>query len=102
MIERISEWGLVKYFGSLINPDFLGKRIEKVLELYNTNTFMQAAKRLIFWAVFIIIVATIIDLTFYWMRQDQKNTLKKAKQVILEYKQRLLGGGTQKGRQSRR
>jgi hypothetical protein len=37
MLEKLSEWGLVKYFGSLINPDFLGKRIEKIVELYDNN-----------------------------------------------------------------
>lgn len=102
MLEKISEWGLVKYFGSLINPDFLGKRIDKIMELYNTNTFMSAAKRLLFWAVVIIVIATLIDLTFYWLRPDQKATLKKAKQVILEYKEKLLGTNAQRGRQSRR
>ncbi len=102
MFEKISEWGLVKFFGSLVNPDFLGKKIDKVLELYNSNSFMSAAKRLFFWAIFIIILATVIDLTFYWLRQDQKNTLEKAKRVFLEYKNKLLGSSSNKGRQSRR
>jgi hypothetical protein len=63
---------------------------------------MSAAKRMIFWAVFIIVVATIIDLTFYWIRKDQKDTLQKAKLVFLEYKQKLFGSKVQRGRQSRR
>ena len=64
MLDKMAEWGIVKYIGSLINPQNLGKRIDKIMELYSTNSFMRAAKRLFFWAVVIIVVATIIDLVF--------------------------------------
>jgi hypothetical protein len=102
MLEKMAEWGIVKYIGSLISPENLGKRIEKVMELYNTNSFMRAAKRLFFWAVLIIVLATIIDLTFYWLRPEQKVRLMHYKERFFEIKDRLLGGRTPRGRQSKR
>lgn len=102
MLEKMAEWGIVKYFGSLINPDTLGKRIDKILEFYQANSFMAAAKRLFFWAIMIIVIATIIDLTFYWLRPEQKETLIKAKEIILKYKEKWLGNRTSAGRQRKR
>lgn len=102
MLEKMAEWGIVKYFGSLINPDALGKRIDKIIEFYETNSFMAAAKRLFFWAIVIIVVATIIDLTFYWLRPEQKETLEKVKEVILKYKEKWFGGKQTVGRSRKR
>ena len=102
MLDKMAEWGLVKFFGSLINPTTLGKRLDKVVEMYNSNSFMQTAKRLFFWAVLIIIIATIIDLTFYWLRPEQKERLEKAKELLLEFKHRYLSSRPQRGRQMRK
>ena len=102
MLDKMAEWGLVKFLGSLINPDTLGKRLDKVLEMYNSNSFMQTAKRMFFWAVLIIIVATLIDLTFYWLRPEQKERLEKAKEVLLELKHKYLTSSPQRGRQMRK
>ena len=102
MLEKMAEWGIVKYFGSLINPDTLGRRLNKVLELYETNTFKQAAKRLFIWAIIIIIVATIIDLTFYWLRPEQKETIEKVKEFITEQKEKWLHNRQTRGRKSKR
>ncbi len=102
MLDKMAEWGIVKYFGSLINPDTLGKRLNKILELYQNNAFMRAAKRLFLWAVIIILVATIIDLTFYWLRPEQKETIEKVKAFIIEYKEKLLNKNGSRGRQRKR
>jgi hypothetical protein len=102
MLEKMAEWGIVKFIGSLISPENLGKRIEKVMELYNTNSFMSAAKRLFFWAIFIIVIATAIDLVFYWLRPEQKVRLMHYKERFFEYKDKWLGSRTARGRQSKR
>lgn len=102
MFEKMAEWGIVKYFGSLINPDVLGKRISKIVEMYESNTFMKSAKRLFFWAIVIILIATAIDLTFYWMRPEQKERLLKTKDKLLEYKDRFMNRPHSRGRQNKR
>ena len=102
MLDKMAEWGIVKYIGSLINPESLGKRIEKIMELYNTNSFLRAAKRLFFWAVVIIVAATLIDLVFYWIRPEQKVRLMHYKEKFFEYKEKLLGGRAPRGRQNKR
>ena len=102
MLEKMADWGIVKYFGSLINSDNLSRRIAKWVALYDQNTFMRAAKRLIIWAVVIIIVATIIDLVFYWLRPEQKERLKIYKAKFIEYKQRFFDKGPARGRQNKR
>ena len=102
MFEKMAEWGLVKYFGSLINPDNLNRRIAKWMTLYEQNSFMKAAKRLIIWAVVIIIVATIIDLTFYWLRPEQKERLKIYKEKFTELKERLFDKKPTRGRYPKR
>ena len=102
MLEKMAEWGLVKYIGSLINPDNLNRRIAKWMTLYEQNSFMSAAKRLITWAVIIIIAATIIDLTFYWLRPEQKERLEIFKEKFIELKERLFDKKTFQRKASQR
>ena len=90
MIENIMQWDLVKYIGSLLNPNTLSKRLVKIMELYESNKLGLAAKRLFIWVIIIIVVATIIDQVFYWIRPEQRFRLLKALSFLRRYKKILL------------
>lgn len=90
MIENIMQWDIVKYIGSLVNPKTLGKRFDKIMELYESNELGLAAKQLFIWVIIIIIVATIIDQVFYWIRPEQRFRLLKALSFLRKYKKILL------------
>ncbi len=90
MFEKIAEWNIVKYIGSLINPKVLGKQIDKIMNLYETNTLHQAAKRLFIWGIVIIIIGTMIDLAFYWMRPEQQYRIQKYISAAGRYKKILI------------
>ena len=90
MIEKITQWNLVKYIGSLINPTNLDKRIDKIMELYQNNTLGQVAIRLFIWSIVIILVSTIIDQIFYWSRPEQRIRLMKFIEYVKEYKKILF------------
>ena len=90
MIEKITQWNLVKYIGSLINPKNLGKRLDKIMDLYENNTLGDAAKKLFVWIVIIIVLSTIIDQIFYWMRPEQRYRLLKAISHLRKLKKLLF------------
>ena len=86
MLEEFVQWNLVKYLGSLINPDNLQRRIDKIIQLYETNTFGNAAKSLLIWCLVIILIGTVIDQIFYWARPEQRIRVLKLYATIKKYK----------------
>lgn len=96
MLDKIANWDLSKFFASLINPKVLGNKIDRVMELYESNTLGDAANRLITWVVIIIVVSIIIDQIFYWVRPEQRYRLLKYISYIRKYKRMLLDKSRQR------
>lgn len=90
MIEKIANWDLSKFFGSLINPKILGKKIDQVMDLYENNALGDAARRLFIWVIVIIVVSIIIDQIFYWIRPEQRYRALKILSHIRKYKRMIL------------
>lgn len=76
-MENLQDMGLVKFVARFLGEDTLGKWISKIMYMLNTNTFRQQAGKLLVWAIIIIVLATAIDLAFYWTRPEQKIILTK-------------------------
>lgn len=76
-MNSLYNFGFVKFISRFYTPDRIGVWINKVIEMYNTNTFKSHASSLLAWAVILIILATAIDLTFFWIRPEQQIILTK-------------------------
>ncbi len=76
-MDNLQNWGLVKFIGKFINEETLGKWLSKVLYMFNTNSFRQQSVKLLVWAIIIIILATAVDMLFYWTRPEQKILLTR-------------------------
>lgn len=76
-MDNLYNFGFVKFISRFYTPDRIGKWINKIIEMYNTNSFKSQAGTLLTWAIIIIIIATAIDLTFFWMRAEQQIVLTK-------------------------
>lgn len=76
-MDNLQEIGLVKFVARFVSEDTLGKWIEKIMYMFNTNTFRQQAGKLLVWAIIIIVLATAIDMAFYWTRPEQKIKLTR-------------------------
>jgi len=90
MFEKIIQWDIVKYIGSLINSKNLSKQLSKVMELYETNTLGQVAKRLFIWSIVIIFISTIVDQIFYWSRPEQRIKVSQFLSHVIKYKKILF------------
>lgn len=76
-MENLQNVGLVKLVSRFVNPDSLGVWLNKILYMFNTNSFRQQAGKLFAWAIIIIILATAIDLMFYWTKPEQKTIMMR-------------------------
>jgi len=76
-LENLQNSGLVRFVGKFFNEQTLGKWLSKLLYMFNTNSFRQQAGKLLVWAVIIIILATAVDMLFYWTRPEQKILLTR-------------------------
>lgn len=76
-MENLQNSGLVRFVGKFFNEQTLGKWLSKLLYMFNTNSFRQQAGKLLVWAVIIIILATAVDMLFYWTRPEQKILLTR-------------------------
>jgi len=63
---------MVRFIARFINEETLGKWIGRIMYMIDTNSFRQQAVKLFVWAIIIIVLATIVDLIFYWSRPEQK------------------------------
>ena len=81
-MENLQNSGLVKFVGSLFNEQVFGKWLSKILYMFNNNTFRQQAGRLLVWAITIIILATAVDMIFYWTRPEQKILITRYAAII--------------------
>lgn len=84
-MENLYSFGFVKLVSKFYSPEKIGVWINKVIHMYETNTFRSQANTLLAWAIIIVIVATAIDLTFYWIKPEQQLILTK-------YISKLQGG----------
>lgn len=76
-MDNLQNTGLVKFVSGFISEETLGKWLNKILYMLNTNSFRQQAGKLLVWAIIIIVLATIIDKAFYWTRPEQKIILTR-------------------------
>jgi len=76
-MDNLQNLGLVKFVARFVNEDTLGKWLNKIMYMLNTNTFRQQAGKLLVWAIIIIVLATAIDMAFYWSRPEQKIILTR-------------------------
>lgn len=71
-MDNLQNTGLVKFVSKFVSEDTLGVWLNKILHMLNTNSFRQQAGKLFAWAVIIIVLATAVDMVFYWTRPEQK------------------------------
>lgn len=76
-MENLQNSGLVRFIGRFINEENLGRWIGRIMYMIDTNSFRQQAVKLFVWAIIIIVLATIVDLIFYWSRPEQKIILMR-------------------------
>ena len=76
-MDNLQNLGLVKFVARFVNEDTLGKWLSKIMYMLNTNTFRQQAGKLLVWAIIIIVLATAVDMAFYWSRPEQKIILTR-------------------------
>jgi len=76
-LENLQNSGLVRFIGRFINEENLGRWIGRIMYMIDTNSFRQQAVKLFVWAIIIIVLATIVDLIFYWSRPEQKIILMR-------------------------
>ena len=76
-MENLQNSGLVKFVSRFFSEETLGKWLNKILYMLNTNSFRQQAGKLLAWAIIIIVIATIVDKAFYWTRPEQKLVLSR-------------------------
>ncbi|MBN2879854.1 MAG: hypothetical protein JXN65_09520 [Clostridia bacterium] len=76
-MENLQNSGLVRFIARFINEETLGKWIGRIMYMIDTNSFRQQAVKLFVWAIIIIVLATIVDLIFYWSRPEQKIILMR-------------------------
>lgn len=76
-MDNLHDLGLVKFVSRFINEETLGKWLNKIIYMLNTNSFRQQAGKLLVWAIIIIVLATVIDKIFYWTRPEQKIILTR-------------------------
>lgn len=77
MLESLQDMGFVKFVAKFFSPERVGKWINEIIYMINNNTMRAEAKRLLGWAVIIIISCTIIDWLFYFIKPEQRETFKK-------------------------
>ncbi|MEX1377915.1 MAG: hypothetical protein AB1Z23_10670 [Eubacteriales bacterium] len=75
-MDNLQNSGLVKLVARFFSEETLGKWVEKIIYMLNSNSFRQQAGKLFAWAIVIILFATIVDKAFYWTRPEQKLILK--------------------------
>ena len=75
MLENLEQWGFVKMIANWLSSEAMSRKIVKFMEMVEKDLLGQKAKQLLGWAIFIIILATVIDWVFYLMRPDQRMRL---------------------------
>lgn len=67
----------VRLVAEFITPEKIGEWISSFMNMLENNTLKQHAGRLLGWAIVIIVLCTIIDWVFYWMKPENKVTLMR-------------------------
>jgi hypothetical protein len=96
MLDNIANWGISKFFASLIDPKILGNNLDRVMKLYKSNTLGQAANRLFTWVIIIIVLSIIIDQIFYWIRPEQRYRALKFLSHIRKFKRMIFDKNRQR------
>ncbi len=75
MLENLEQWGFVKMIANWLSSEAMSRKIVKFIEMVEQDTLGHKAMQLLGWAIFIIVLATVIDWVFYLMRPEQRMRL---------------------------
>jgi|GEM_PF-3386041 len=72
MFESMQNWALVRLFSKWFSSETLSRWVQKIMGMVENDQLKSAAFNMFKWAIFLIILCTLIDWGLYWSAPEQR------------------------------